>query len=149
MIGKKDLFEFFKISPTPSLLLFIDAPKFTIADVNEAFLEATQSTLNDLIGKGFFEVFPTNDSDNATDSGINATLSSLNTVLKTHKKHQMAIQTYKIPIRGTSEFELKYWESENIPLFDDDGKLNLIVHCSRDITEHKKAVNELKKLNKE
>ncbi|WP_264565247.1 PAS domain S-box protein [Flavobacterium sp. N3904] len=135
MIGKKTLLEFFKISPTPSLLLQIDSPKFSIADVNDAFLEATHSQREDLIGKGIFEVFPANDSYNATDSEINLTLSSLNTVLKTHKKHQMAIQKYDIPIRGTSEFELKYWESENIPLFDDDEKLNLIAHCSRDVTK--------------
>lgn len=135
MIGKKTLFEFFKTSPTPSLLLQIDSPKFTIAHVNDAFLEATHLQREDLIGKGIFEVFPVNDSDNATDSDINLTLSSLDTVLKTHKKHQMTIQKYDIPIRGTSEFELKYWESENIPLFDDDGKLNLIAHCSRDVTK--------------
>jgi PAS domain S-box-containing protein len=135
MIGKKTLLEFFKTSPTPSLLLQIDSPKFTIAHVNDAFLEATHSQREDLIGKGIFEVFPANDSDNATDSDINLTLSSLNTVLKTQKKHQMAIQKYDIPIRGTSEFELKYWESENIPLFDDDGKLTLIAHCSRDVTK--------------
>ena len=135
MIGKKTLFEFFKTSPTPSLLLQIDSPKFTIAHVNDAFLEATHLQREDLIGKGIFEVFPANDSDNATDSDINLTLSSLDTVLKTHKKHQMTIQKYDIPIRGTSEFELKYWESENIPLFDDDGKLNLIAHCSRDVTK--------------
>ncbi|MES2576250.1 MAG: PAS domain S-box protein [Bacteroidota bacterium] len=135
MIGKKTLFEFFKTSPTPSLLLKIDSPKFTIAHVNDAYLEATHSQREDLIGKGIFEVLPANHSDNATDSDINLTISSLNTVLKTHNKHQMAIQEYNIHIQGTSQFELKYWESENIPLFDDDGKLNLIAHCSRDVTK--------------
>nr|WP_315156329.1 PAS domain S-box protein [uncultured Flavobacterium sp.] len=135
MIGKNTLLEFFKISPTPSLMLLPDAPKFTIANVNDAFLEATHSQREDLIGKSIFEVFPANDSDNASDGDENLTLSSLNTVLKTQKKHQMAIQKYDIPIRGTSEFELKYWESENIPLFDDDGKLNLIAHCSKNVTK--------------
>jgi PAS domain S-box-containing protein len=148
MIGKKALSEFFKISPMPSLVLLPDAPRFTIADVNEAFLEATQSTIDDLIGKGIFDAFPDNDSDPTANAVANFT-KSLNTVIKTGKKHQMPVQKYEIPIRGTSEFELKYWESENIPLFDDNGKLNLIVHSSRDITEHKIAVNELKKLNKE
>ena len=135
MIGKNTFIEFFKISPTPSLLLQIDSPKFTIVEANEAFLEATHSKREDLVGKGVFDAFPSNDSNNTTDGDENLTLSSLNTVLKTNKKHQMVIQKYDIPIRGTSEFELKYWESENIPLFDDDGKLNLIAHCSRDVTK--------------
>jgi PAS domain S-box-containing protein len=147
MIGKNTFIEFFKISSTASLILKTDTPKFTIAEVNDAFLAATKSKRDDLMGKGIFEVFPANDSDNATDCDSNLTLSSLNTVLKTHKKHQTAIQKYYIPIRGTSEFELKYWESESIPLFDDDGKLKFIIHCITDVTEVKKAKELIEKSN--
>ncbi len=88
MVGKKALLEFFKISPTPSLVLQIDAPKFTIADVNVTYLEATKSKREDLIGKGIFEAFPTNNSDPGAD-GIKNLAESLNSVIKTHKKHQM------------------------------------------------------------
>lgn len=143
MIGKKALFEFFKVSPTPSLVLYIDAPRFTIADVNDAYLLATKSKSSDLIGKGIFEAFPTNDSDPTSD-GVKNLAASLNTVITTHKKHQMSIQQYDIPIRGTSAFELKYWEPENIPLFNDDGELKFIIHCVRDITEKIKVKKQVK-----
>jgi PAS domain-containing protein len=69
-LAKKTLSEFFNISPTPSLLLHIDWPKFTITDVNEAYLEATQTKREDLIGKGIFEAFPDNDSDSTADGAF-------------------------------------------------------------------------------
>lgn len=48
MIDNKDLLEFFKVSPTPSLVLNHDAPKFTIIEVNQAYLEVTNSKRDDL-----------------------------------------------------------------------------------------------------
>ena len=143
MVGKKALFEFFKISPTPSLVLLPDAPRFTIKDANEAFLEITQSTLDDLIGKGIFEAFPNNDSVTYADGVANLT-KSLNTVSKTGKKHQMSVQKYGIPIRETSEFDFKYWEPVNFPLFDDDGTLEFIIHTVKDVTEQEKAEKQIK-----
>ncbi|WP_162127911.1 PAS domain S-box protein [Flavobacterium phycosphaerae] len=143
MIGKKALFEFFKISPTPSLVLSPDAPKFTIVDVNEAYLEATNSKSSDLIGKGIFEAFPDNDNDPKAD-GVKNLSQSLQTVIKTKLKHKMDIQKYDIPIRGTSAFEIKYWEPENIPLLNDDGQLKFIIHTVRDITEKITAQKQIK-----
>ena len=143
MIDKKTLLEFFKISPAPSLILLPDAPKFTIVNINDAYLDATHSKYDDLVGKGFFEAFPTNTSDPTAD-GIKNLSQSLHTVIKTQKKHKMPIQKYDIPIRGTPKFELKYWESENIPLLNNNGKLKFIIHCFRDITEKTKARDKLK-----
>ena len=143
MIGKKALLEFFKDSPTPSLVLYPDAPNFTIVDYNEAYLEATHSEHNDLIGKGIFEAFPYNDSNLSADGFANLT-ESLNTVIKSGKKHQMPIQKYDIPIRGTSGFELKYWEPVNVPLFDNDGKLEFIIHCVKDVTKQEQTEKQLK-----
>ena len=143
MIGKKTLSDFFNISPTPSLLLHIDCPKYTIVDVNEAYLEVTQTKREDLIGKGIFEAFPDNDSDPTAD-GVKNLSQSLHTVVQTNKRHKMAIQKYDIPIRGTSKFELKYWEPENIPLFSDTSELEYIIHCVLDVTEKVKAEKQLK-----
>ncbi|WP_264520562.1 PAS domain S-box protein [Flavobacterium sp. N1994] len=143
MIGKNTLSEFFNISPTPSLVLHIDAPKFTIVEVNKAYLEATNSKREDLIGKGIFEAFPDNDLDSAAD-GVKNLSHSLHTVVQTNKRNKMAIQKYDIPIRGTSKFELKYWEPENIPLLNDTSELQYIIHCVLDVTEKVKAEKRLK-----
>nr|WP_315252912.1 PAS domain S-box protein [uncultured Flavobacterium sp.] len=143
MIGKNTLLELFKISPTPSLLLQIDSPKFTIADVNEAYLDATKSTREDLLGKGIFEAFPDNDYDTTAD-GVKNLSHSLQTVVQTNKRHKMAIQKYDLPIRGTSKFELKYWEPENIPLMNNNEKLKYIIHCVKDVTEKVTAKKQAK-----
>lgn len=143
MVGKKTLFKFFEISSTPSLVLCPDTPKFTIVEVNNAYLDATNSKRNDLIGKGIFEAFPDNDADPTADGKKNLTASLL-TVIKTLKNHKMGIQKYDIPIRGTSKFELKYWEPENIPLLDDDGKLEFIIHTVLDVTEKVTAKKEIR-----
>src|SRR4051812_28852833 len=113
MINKEALIEFFKISPTPSLIVLPDSPKFTISEVNNSYLEATKSKRDDLIGKGIFEAFPENENDPIAD-GVKNLTSSLDIVIKSKKSHKMAVQKHDIPIRGTSKFELKYWKSENI-----------------------------------
>lgn len=143
MIRKKDLFEFFKISPTPSLVLQTDAPKFTILEVNNAYLEATCSTREVLIGKGIFEAFPDNELDLMVD-GVKNLSTSLTIVLTNKKSHKMATQKYDIPIRGTSEFELKYWNIENIPLLNEKGELEMIIHSVIDVTENILAQNKIK-----
>lgn len=142
MIRKKDLFEFFKISPIPSLVLQTDAPKFTIIEVNNAYLEATCSTREVLVGKGIFEAFPDNELDPMVD-GVKNLRKSLTIVLTSKKSHKMATQKYDIPIRGTSEFELKYWNPENIPLLNDDGELQMIIHTVIDVTESILAQNKI------
>ena len=140
MIVKKALFDFFKISLTPSLALLPDAPRFTIEDANGAFLEMTQCTLADVIGKGVFELFPDSKSNPATNGIANLT-KSLNSICKTGKKHHMPVQKYHIPVRGTAEFDIQYWESENIPFFTDDGQLNYIILCIKNVTATTKADN--------
>lgn len=143
MIGKKTLSDFFDISPTPSFLFHIDWSKFTIANSNEAYLEASQTKREDLIGKGIFEAFPDNDSDPTAD-GVKNLPHALHAVIKTNKRHKMAIQKNAIPIRGTSKFELKYWEPENIPLFSGSSELEYIIHCVIDVTEKVKAEKQSK-----
>ena len=81
------LVALFKATPLPSLLLLADAPRFTIAAVNAAYLEVTGLKEADLLGKGVFEAFPEN--DNGLQSKLGA---SLRSVLETGRPHQMAVQ---------------------------------------------------------
>jgi PAS domain-containing protein len=57
----------FAASPAPFLILGPDAPHFTIADVNDAYLAATMRTREDLVGRVMFEAFPDNPDDPAAD----------------------------------------------------------------------------------
>ncbi|MDI1315948.1 PAS domain S-box protein [Flavobacterium sp.] len=140
MISEKSLIEFFNISSTPSLVLLPDGPKFTIVEVNPAYLASTNSMREDLIGKGILEAFPYDASDPTAESLKNLT-QSLNTVIKTKKSHKMALQKYPIPIKGTSKYKLKYRDSENSPLLNDCGDIKMIIHSFTNVTE-KKVIDE-------
>lgn len=135
MISKKVLIEFFKISPIPSVVLLPDAPNFTIIEVNNAYLEATNSKREDLVGKAMFSAFPGDKNDPTADGAKEIAIASLTTVVKTKKSHKTPVLKYDIPIEGTSEFESKYWKPENIPLLNEDGELDMIIHTVMDVTE--------------
>ncbi|HEU4608058.1 MAG TPA: hypothetical protein VFS31_08115, partial [Chitinophagaceae bacterium] len=46
--------------PDNYLILLPDAPKFTIVGVTDAYLRATITKREEILGKGLFEVFPDN-----------------------------------------------------------------------------------------
>lgn len=124
----------FKLTQTPCLLIAVDIPKFTILDVNNAYLNATKTTETGLIGMGLFEAFPDNIADESATGEINLTASLLK-VIRQKKPHKMPTQKYDIPIRGSSDFEVKYWDSENIPVLDESGAVIQILHSVTDVTE--------------
>ena len=128
--------QVFQHMPAPSVLLLPDAPEFTIAAVNDAYLEAVNTAEKDLIGKGIFEAFPENPEDRIS-KGVENLNNSLNFVNDFKEKHKMPLQKYDIPVRGTSKFKSKYAKVQNIPLLDDDGNLTYILHSIEDVTDKK------------
>jgi len=124
----------FNASPLPSLLLKPDAPLFTIEEANTAYLKITGTTQQDLAGKGIFEAFPDNPNNPKAD-GVKNLNASLQTVIKTKLAHKMATQRYDIPIRGTQLFSERYYAPENVPVFNSEGGMVLIMHTVTDITE--------------
>ncbi|HMP98553.1 MAG TPA: PAS domain S-box protein [Cyclobacteriaceae bacterium] len=124
----------FKASPLASLLLLPDAPRFTIVDVNTAYLQATASQEEDLIGKGVFEAFPDNPEDKDAD-GVSKLSSSLLKVIETRAAQPMATQKYDIPVRNSNRFEERYWDPLNIPVINNKQELCYIIHTVVDVTE--------------
>lgn len=101
----------FKASPLPVLLLLPDAPYFTIADVNTAYLKATSTKEADLVGKSISDAFPDNPED-VTPNAVSNLLQSLLTVISTGKPHKMATQKYDTPVSNTAKFTTMYWEGK-------------------------------------
>ena len=133
MIQSDDLIQIFRQSPAPTLLLYPDSPVFTIALVNQAYLDATLTTEAELIGKGVFSAFPINpeleDFDHTRDMK-----DSLEYVLLHKVSHIMPLQQFDIPSRETGIFQEKYWESENIPVMGNGQEIRYIMHCVEDVT---------------
>lgn len=116
------------------LLIDVDAPSYTILDVNDAYLLATNSTREALVGKSVFGAFPANPSDEEAKN-IKMTIDSFEQAIRTRKTHTMWDYRYDIPIRGTDKFEERYWTTSNTPVLDDEGNVSYLIHSPANVTE--------------
>jgi PAS domain S-box-containing protein len=123
----------FNALPGNYLLVLPNPPLFTIAGFNQARAMATNSTNRQILGKNLFEVFPDNP-DDPDATGVKNLTASFMKVIETRKRHRMPLQKYDIPVPGSEKFEERYWRPENIPVFDEEGKMICIIHSVTDVT---------------
>jgi signal transduction histidine kinase len=135
VIAIPEFHRLFDATPGPYLILALDTPHFTIVAVNDAYLRATLTTRDAIVGHGLFEIFPDNPND-PTATGVSNLRASLETVLRTRVPHVMAVQKYDIPKRdGSDGFEERHWTPVNLPVFSAEGALTHIIHHVEDVTE--------------
>ncbi len=115
----------FEATPHPYLLL---TPDLKIADANDAYLSVTMTRLSDIVGCGLFEVFPDNPDQPEADGVRNLAAS-----LDRGRPDRMRRQRYDIR-RPDGRFEERWWDPLNIPVFDDEGRMALILHHVEDVT---------------
>ena len=116
----------------PGLYLVL-LPDLSIKAVSNAYLQATMTQRDEILGRNLFDVFPDNPDDPAA-TGVSNLRSSLNYVLQTHMAHTMAVQKYDIR-RPDGSFEERYWSPLNKPVFDNNNQLVYIIHRVEDVTE--------------
>ncbi|MEC9481942.1 MAG: PAS domain S-box protein [Halomonas sp.] len=135
MLSDADYRLLFERAPTPFLILRPDAD-FTVVAVSEAYLHATGSSREDLIGQGLFDAFPDNPLDPEA-SGVTNLRASLERVVSSHSPDTMAIQRYDIPRRDAQGgFCERYWTPVNVPVLSPEGELRFIIHRVEDATEY-------------
>jgi len=117
----------------PGLYLIL-LPDLTIIAVSDAYLKATMTRREEILGRGLFDVFPDNPDDPAA-TGVSNLRASLNYVLQNGTAHTMAVQKYDIR-RPDGSFEVRYWSPLNKPVFDDNNKILYIIHRVEDVTEY-------------
>jgi PAS domain S-box-containing protein len=117
-------------------LFLVLSPDLTIVAVTDAYLAATMTRRDDIIGRKLFDVFPDNPHD-AEATGVRNLAASLQTVLQTKKEHRMAVQKYDIrkPEEKGGGFEVRFWSPLNCPVLDDHGNVQFIIHRVEDITD--------------
>lgn len=136
--------EFDHTSPPDFRLLFESAPglylvlspSLEIVAVSDAYLQATMTRRQDIIGHTIFTVFPDNPDDSSA-TGVGNLGASLKRVIEDKQPDAMAVQKYDIQ-RPKSEgrgFETRYWSPLNVPVFDTGGNLVYIIHRVEDVTE--------------
>jgi PAS domain S-box-containing protein len=133
-ISKEDYRSIFCNSPATKLIIDTDAPVYTILDVNDAYLFATNSDRESLVGHSVFGVFPPNPTD-MVSKNIERTIFSFNEAIQSKMPHTMYNYRYDIPIRGTDEFEERYWTTSNTPVLDDEGNVKFLIHSPVNVTE--------------
>ncbi len=119
----------FDAAPHPYLLLTLD---LVICAANRAYLNATMTRQEDLIGCALFDAFPDNPAHPEAD-GVRNLGASLARVLDTERADRMGRQRYDIRNPG-GVVEERWWQAVNVPIFDEDGRLRLILHHVEDVT---------------
>jgi PAS domain S-box-containing protein len=128
----------FKASPTPNVVLYPDAPFFTIGSVNQSFLSINGLGSMDMVGLSIFDVFK----DVCQDSSLNqnhSLLGALTDLLCLNSITSPAVQQYRYSDEASANEQIEYFDCSTCPLFDEEGNVAFIVF---NIQEHaKKATN--------
>jgi PAS domain S-box-containing protein len=116
----------------PGLFLVL-TPDLKILAVSDAYLKATLTKREEILGRGLFEVFPDNPNDPAA-SGVSNLRASLDRVRKEAVPDTMAIQKYDVR-RPDGAFEERYWSPVNSPVLNVNRQVEYIIHRVEDVTE--------------
>lgn len=119
----------------PGLYLVLER-NLQIVAVNEAYVRATKTRREDILGRHIFDVFPDNPDDPGAE-GVRNLRASLQRVLQTGRLDTMPVQKYDIrrPAEEGGGFESRYWSPLNTPVMDEAGALAYIIHRVEDVTE--------------
>ncbi len=122
----------FDAAPVCCLVLDRD---LTIVAVNRAYLRATMTEREGLIGRKMLDAFPDNPEDPAA-TGVARLRASFERVLATGRPDAMVIQKYDIRRPGREdEFEERWWAPINAPVLDESGQVLWIIHSVEDVTQ--------------
>ena len=132
-LSKADEPDFRAVFAAAPGLYLVLTPDFVIAGASDAYLKATMTERDAIIGRGVFDVFPDNPNEEQA-TGVANLRSSLMRVL--HLKRPDAMPFQKYDIRGPDgKFEERWWSPLNCPVFGDAGELRWIIHRVEDVTE--------------
>ena len=116
----------------PGLFLIL-TPDLKIVSASQAYLEATMTKRQEILGRGLFEVFPDNPDDPLTQ-GVSVVRASFERVLETGATDIMAIQKFDIR-RPDGTFEVRFWSPINSAVLGSDGQVDYLVHRVEDVTQ--------------
>jgi PAS domain S-box-containing protein len=132
--------------PVASIIMLPDHPTYTIRIVNESFVRETNSSREQLIGKGFFEAF----SINPDDTGVRTAniTNAFEQVLSSKSVQHIRGHRYDLPSSGEQDLEVRYWDIDTYPLLDEAGEVEYIVQGSVNVTARLLAELKLERSNK-
>jgi signal transduction histidine kinase len=128
--SQAELTNLFESLPGLYLVLTSD---LKIVAVSDAYLKATLTTRQGILGCNLFEIFPDNPADPGT-SAVSNMRASIDRVIQNAASDTMAIQKHDIR-RADGVFEERYWSPINSPMFGANRRIKYIIHRVEDVTE--------------
>ena len=124
---------YFESAPDAYLVL---TPECEVLAVSDAYLRATMTERNAIVGRKLFEIFPDNPQE-AGASGEENLRASLERVRRDHVSDALPLQKYDIrrPESQGGEFEERFWSAANYPVLGENGELAFIIHRVEDVTQ--------------
>ncbi|HVY61474.1 MAG TPA: PAS domain-containing protein, partial [Planctomycetota bacterium] len=115
---RPDFRAFFESAPGLYLVLEPGLP-FRIVAASDAYLRATKTRREAILGRGIFEVFPDNPEDPEA-TGVRNLRASLERVVAGRAPDSMAVQKYDIrkPAEEGGGFEERFWSPVNWPVLE-------------------------------
>jgi PAS domain S-box-containing protein len=130
-----DYRRIFENLPGLFLLILPDAD-LTIAGASDAYLRATFTEREAVVGRRLFDVFPGNPDETGADGEANLRASLLR-VIATRAAHTMPVQKYDVrrPASEGGGFVERYWSLVNAPILGTDGEVEMVIHRVEEATE--------------
>ncbi len=116
----------------PGLFLVL-LPNLKIVAASDAYLQATYTRREDIVGRKFGEAFPPNPRDPTGTASI--LRASLDRVHQSGISDSPGIQKYDVR-RPDGSFEVRYWSIINAPIKDPTGKIAYVVHRIENVTDY-------------
>jgi PAS domain S-box-containing protein len=128
-------------APDPYLIL---SPDLRIVAVSDAYLRATMTQRDAIVGRDLFDVFPDDPADPAA-TGVSNLRTSLLQVLESKAPDRMPPQRYPIrkPASEGGAFEQRLWLALNSPVLSPDGSVAALIHRVEDVTEREAELSAL------
>jgi PAS domain S-box-containing protein len=134
LLSDRTFRRLFESLPGSYLIL---TPDLRIVAVSDAYLRATKTHREALLGRYVFDAFPDNP-DDPQATGTKNLHASLMRVLTNKVADTMAVQKYDIrrPASEGGGFEERYWSPINSPVLDDSDEVAFIIHRVEDVTDY-------------
>ncbi len=110
-------------------LVFLDKD-FNFIRVNEAYAKACQRQVSEFRGHNHFEFYPNEENEEI-----------FRRVVETKTPYQAIAKPFIFP--DHPEWGVTYWDWTLVPVFDSEGEMDFLIYSLKDVTERKKAEEEL------
>lgn len=121
----------FDLSPNPYMVL--DRELRYVA-ANRAYLRVTGSTLEGLLGRNIFDVFP-HDPEAQDNPSTKLLRDSFGRVLEKRQADYIAFIPYRVPCPVSAQLQENYWSATHTPILDEGGEVAYILQHTVNVTE--------------